>query len=138
MDLLRDDPEWAERAAECAAKCRDISELLCDSSRARSPSADLRAAYHDACHLQHAPGVRYQPRNLLADSTAGTFGVPQAAICCGSARVYNLVEADTANQLGDREGEPLLSTTAPWSCPRIPAAWCRLPLACSAQESVFR
>jgi glycolate dehydrogenase iron-sulfur subunit len=27
----------------------------------------LSVAYHDACHLAHAQGVRAQPRGLLAD-----------------------------------------------------------------------
>src|SRR5438128_9804941 len=55
--LLRDDPEYAERARTLGAKCRDVSEVLAElEPRAprHSLGAPLRVAYHDACHLQHA------------------------------------------------------------------------------------
>ena len=65
--LLRDDPAWAERAAAFSAKCKDISEFLCElAAQAPRHPLKLRVAYHDACHLQHAQGVREQPRRLLA------------------------------------------------------------------------
>ena len=35
-----------------------------------------------------------------------------AALCCGSAGVYNLINPETANQLGDRKVENLLATNA--------------------------
>jgi glycolate oxidase iron-sulfur subunit len=56
--LLRDDPAWAARAAAFSAKCKDISEILCELP-ARSPRHPLpmRVAYHDACHLRHAQAI---------------------------------------------------------------------------------
>ena len=64
--LFRDDPEWSERAAAFSAKVRDVHELLAEHEpqAARHP-VDLVVAYHDACHLAHAQGVRAQPRALL-------------------------------------------------------------------------
>src|SRR5581483_8422825 len=65
--LLRDDPAYAERAHRFSARCRDIAELLMElGPRAPRGPLDLRVAYHDACHLQHAQGIRAQPRALLA------------------------------------------------------------------------
>ena len=64
--LLRDDVEWAERAAAFSAKCKDISEILCElEPQAPRNPLKMRVAYHDACHLQHAQGVQTQPRKLL-------------------------------------------------------------------------
>ena len=64
--LLRNDPAYAERAKAFGAKCRDISEVLTDlEPRAPRGPVPLKLAYHDACHLQHAQGVRAQPRQLL-------------------------------------------------------------------------
>ena len=61
--LLRDDPAWAARAAAFSAKCKDISEILCElEPQAPRHPLRLRIAYHDACHLQHAQGVHDQPR----------------------------------------------------------------------------
>jgi glycolate oxidase iron-sulfur subunit len=61
-------------------------------------------AYQDACHLAHAQGIRQAPRNLLA-SIPGVELLPIAEgdVCCGSAGIYNLVEPETARQLGDRK-----------------------------------
>jgi len=112
--LLRDDPAWAGRAAAFSAKCKDISEILCDlePQSPRHP-LKLRIAYHDACHLQHAQGVREQPRRLLAGiPDLEVAEIPEASLCCGSAGVYNLLQPETANQLGSRKVENLLSTEA--------------------------
>jgi glycolate oxidase iron-sulfur subunit len=112
--LLRDDPEWAERAADFSAKCRDISEILCElEPQAERHSVRMRVAYHDACHLQHAQGVQKQPRRLLAAIPGLEVAeIPENSLCCGSAGVYNLLEPDAANELGARKAENLLSTKA--------------------------
>jgi glycolate oxidase iron-sulfur subunit len=61
-------------------------------------------AYHDSCHLQHAQGVRTQPRALLnAIPGVKVVEIPEGAICCGSAGIYNLVQPQTADALADRK-----------------------------------
>jgi glycolate oxidase iron-sulfur subunit len=104
--LLADDEEWSERARAFAGRVRDVNELVADlgPSRARRHPLALRVAYQDACHLAHAQGVRQQPRDLLR-SIPGIELLPlaEADICCGSAGIYNLVEPETARQLGDRK-----------------------------------
>jgi glycolate oxidase iron-sulfur subunit len=112
--LLRDDPAWAARAVAFSAKCKDISEVLCELEP-RSPRQPLkmRVAYHDACHLQHAQGVQVQPRKLLGGIPGLEVAeIPEGSLCCGSAGVYNLLQSETANQLGDRKVENLLTTGA--------------------------
>ena len=105
--LLRDVPEYADRARNFSAKCKDVSEVLAELAPCsqRHP-LKLRVAFHDACHLQHAQGVRSQPRALLA-SIPGIelVEIPESAICCGSAGIYNLVQPDAAKSLGDRKAE---------------------------------
>jgi glycolate oxidase iron-sulfur subunit len=103
--LLRDEPEYAERAKVFAAKCKDISEILAElEPRAKRNTLKLRVAFHDSCHLQHAQGVRTQPRALLSSIPGLELAeIPEAAICCGSAGIYNLVQPDAANALGDRK-----------------------------------
>jgi glycolate oxidase iron-sulfur subunit len=54
--------------------------------------------------LQHAQGVRTQPRALLRRiPQLELLEIPEAAICCGSAGIYNLVQPEAATQLGDRK-----------------------------------
>ncbi|HZS70721.1 MAG TPA: glycolate oxidase subunit GlcF [Candidatus Acidoferrum sp.] len=110
--LLRDDPAYAQRAKAFAAKCKDVSEVLAElpprATRRPIPWAvgkgKLRVAFHDSCHLQHAQGVRSQPRALLAQIPGVELvEIPESAICCGSAGIYNLVQPKAANALGDRK-----------------------------------
>jgi glycolate oxidase iron-sulfur subunit len=105
--LLRDDPNYAGRAKVFASKCKDISEILTDlPPRATRNPLHLRVAFHDSCHLQHAQGVRSQPRQLLRNIPGMELAeIPEAAICCGSAGIYNLVQPDAANALGDRKAQ---------------------------------
>lgn len=112
--LLRDDPQWADRAAAFSAKCKDITEILCElEPQSKRHPLKLRVAYHDACHLQHAQGVREQPRRLLGGiPELQVAEIPEGSLCCGSAGVYNLLQPDTANQLGDRKVDNLLTTGA--------------------------
>jgi glycolate oxidase iron-sulfur subunit len=73
-------------------------------SRAVRQSMSLRVAYHDSCHLQHAQKVRQQPRDLLAAIPGlQLMEIPEAPLCCGSAGIYNMVQPDTAQALGDRK-----------------------------------
>ena len=112
--LLRDDPDWARRAAVFSRMCRDVSEVLSDlAPQAPRHPLKLRAAYHDACHLQHAQGMREQPRRLLsAIPDLQLAEIPEGSLCCGSAGVYNLLEPDAAKALGDRKVDNLLLTGA--------------------------
>jgi glycolate dehydrogenase iron-sulfur subunit len=112
--LLRDDPEYAQRARKFAAKCKDVSEVLAELEP-RSPRhpLKLRVAFHDSCHLQHAQGVRSQPRALLSGIPELEHAeIPESAICCGSAGIYNLVQPDAAKSLGDRKAHLIASLRA--------------------------
>ena len=112
--LLRDDPAYAGRAAALAAKCRDVSEVLADlEPRAPRHPLRMRVAYHDACHLQHAQGVRAEPRQVLAAiPELEVREVPEGGLCCGSAGIYNLVEPEAAGELGRRKAHNVLGTGA--------------------------
>lgn len=112
--LLRQDPLWGDRAAAFSARCKDISEILCELPQ-QSPRhpLQLRVAYHDACHLRHAQAVYDQPRRLLQTIPGlQVEEIDEGDLCCGSAGVYNLLNPETANQLGDRKVENLLKTGA--------------------------
>ena len=112
--LLRDDPQWAHRARVFSAKCRDVTEVLCElePNALRNPLR-LRIAYHDACHLRHAQGIYRQPRQLLAGIPGLEVAeIAESTLCCGSAGIYNLLQPEPAQQLGDRKVSHLLATQA--------------------------
>jgi glycolate dehydrogenase iron-sulfur subunit len=110
--LLRDDPAYAERAAEFSTKVRDISELLASQPpRATRHPIAARVAYHDACHLRHGQGITRQPRELLRQLPQLAIAEPaEAEICCGSAGIYNLVAPEPAAELGQRKATNILAT----------------------------
>lgn len=112
--LLRDDPHYSERAQKFAAKCRDLSEVLSElKPQATYSPLRLKVAYQDACHLNHAQGIRSQPRAVLGRvPELEVVDVPEASICCGSAGIYNMVEPVAAAQLGDRKARHVYSTGA--------------------------
>ena len=104
--LLADDPQWAERARAFTATVRDVNELLAELGPPRAPRQrmNLRVAYHDACHLAHAQGIRAQPRELLRQIPGVELvAFAEGELCCGSAGIYNLLEPEPARQLGRRK-----------------------------------
>jgi glycolate oxidase iron-sulfur subunit len=112
--LLRDDPAWAARAEAFARKVRDVTEVLSELGPPRAPRRPIaaRVAYHDACHLAHAQGVRTPPRELLsAIPGLSLVPIPEAEICCGSAGIFNLTQPDMAAALGRRKASNIASAT---------------------------
>ena len=113
-DLLADDPAYAARAAAFTAKVRDLAELLAELGPAaeRHP-LPVTVAYHDACHLAHAQGVRAQPRALLRGIPGLELReIADPEICCGSAGIWNVLNPVPAAELGDRKARDVLATGA--------------------------
>ena len=129
---MQHDPAWADRARAFAGKVRDVTEVLAgfDSARAPRHRLDVRVAYHDACHLAHAQGVRQPPRDVLASIPGVTIApIGDSEICCGSAGIFNLVQPEMAAELGRRkvarisEAKPdVIATTNPGCILQIGAA----------------
>jgi len=73
----------------------------------------LKAAYHDACHLANAQGVRREPRDLLrAVPGLELHELADAHLCCGSAGTYNLDQPDLAASLGAQKARHVVATGA--------------------------
>lgn len=113
-DLFDADPAWAARARAFSDKVRDVSEVLMDLGEPRAVRHPIRArvAYHDACHLAHAQGVRQAPRALLsAVPGLDVVTAAEADICCGSAGIYNVVQPEPAAALGARKAAHIAALT---------------------------
>jgi glycolate dehydrogenase iron-sulfur subunit len=110
-ELLRDDPDYRDRAAAFSAKVRDVHELLAELEPVapRHP-IPARVAYHDACHLANAQRITAQPRQVLGTIPGlEIVDIAEPEICCGSAGIYNLVQPEAAERLGQRKAENLLA-----------------------------
>ena len=108
--LFVDDPAWHERAVAFSAKVRDATELLdALGLPAEIGRIDAVVAYQDACHLLHAQRISAPPRRLLAlipGVVVREFG--EAALCCGSAGIYNVTQPDMSDRLKKRKVEHIL------------------------------
>ncbi len=112
--LLRDDPQYAERAKLFSSRVRDISEVLAELGLPEMKHPlNLTITYHDACHLAHAQKVTAAPRKLLA-KIPGLNLVPLAEsdMCCGAAGTYNLTQPAMASDLADRKIRHIEATGA--------------------------
>ncbi len=113
-NLLAGDPKYAKRAARLESVIKDVNEFLAGIEwRAPRKPAPVRVAYHDACHLAHAQGIREAPRALLRSiPELELVEIADGDQCCGSAGVYNLLEPDSAAEIGERKVENVLKTGA--------------------------
>jgi glycolate oxidase iron-sulfur subunit len=112
--LLRDDPQYADRAKEFAAKVRDISEVLLELGlpEMKHPVNET-ITYHDACHLAHAQKVTAAPRKLLAAIPGLTLlPLAESDMCCGAAGTYNLTQPEMASDLAERKLKHIEATGA--------------------------
>jgi glycolate oxidase iron-sulfur subunit len=112
--LLRDDAEWADRAAAIGAKARDVSELLAAAGPVAGAPLPLTVTYDAPCHLQHALRVVAPPLAVLAASGVTLVPLADADQCCGSAGIYNLIEPDVSNAVLEPKLSRIADTEAPW------------------------
>ncbi len=113
--LLAGEPDEAAGVA-FANRVQDVSQFLAALGLVDPVPAlrrSVRVAYHDACHLAHAQGIREEPRALLAGiPNLQLVEIPESEICCGSAGVYNITQPDMARDLLARKVRNVLSTKA--------------------------
>jgi glycolate oxidase iron-sulfur subunit len=108
--FLDNDAERAD-AQKVAALCHDVCEWLAKMALPEPAEARrLRVTYHDACSLRNAQKVTAEPRALLRNAGFIVSDVPESHFCCGSAGTYNLLQADIAQQLGERKALHIAGT----------------------------
>jgi glycolate oxidase iron-sulfur subunit len=94
-----------------AERVRDVNEFLVELGPVapRRP-LHVRIAYHDACHLAHEQRIRVQPRALLAAVPGVELtDIADGDTCCGSAGIYNLVEPESAREIGRRKVDNIIA-----------------------------
>ena len=113
-ELLRDDPEWAERAAAFSARVVDVTEhLVAEGLRRPVRPFGIRVTYDDPCHLIHGQRVARAPRLVLAAiPDLDVVPLAESTWCCGSAGIYNLTHPEAADRLGRRKIDHILETGA--------------------------
>ncbi|MBI2727785.1 MAG: glycolate oxidase subunit GlcF [Polaromonas sp.] len=105
--VLKDDAQYAAKAARISALTRDLSELLpelVEPLRARVAAKGGQIAFHPPCTLQHGQKLRGGVEKHLGDLG---FNIKVASceshLCCGSAGTYSVLNPGIAYQLRDRK-----------------------------------
>lgn len=113
--VLRGTPDEA-RAEPFRHRVMDVSVFLMKLGLRDQPSGSatpLKVAYHDACHLANAQGVRREPRQLLrAIPGVELLELSNAHLCCGSAGSYNMDQPAIAASLGEQKARSVIATGA--------------------------
>ena len=114
VHLLRDEPEYYDRAVAFSRKVRDITELLAEIPlKQPTGSLPVRVTYHEACHLCHAQGVKRQPRKVINQIPGIEFvEMRESDWCCGSAGIYNITHPERAAEILDRKLQNIAATEA--------------------------
>jgi glycolate oxidase iron-sulfur subunit len=103
--MLRQDRDFADRAARVSALAKDITEYVSGLELApvKPCHDDIVVAYHSACSLQHGQKITQLPKELLSKNGFVVKDVPESHLCCGSAGTYNILQPDIASKLRDRK-----------------------------------
>jgi glycolate oxidase iron-sulfur subunit len=112
--LLKDDPEYSERAKAFSHRVQDITEYL-GARELVPPTHEVAGVvtYQEPCHLAHAQRITAQPRKLLAQVPGLELTeMKESSLCCGSAGIYNIIRKQMADDLGDRKAENIVATCA--------------------------
>ena len=114
VDLLKDDPDYSEKAKRFSSIVRDIHEFLVDIDFKKPEfPVQKRVAYHDACHLAHTQQITDQPRQILQSIPGIEFvELNEASMCCGSGGIYNVVRREDSMKILERKVNNILDTRA--------------------------
>lgn len=115
--ILAEDVLYAEKAKQFVSQVRDVQEFLAEvglTAKLSPLQADpLTIVYQDACHMLHGQKISVQPRQLLRQIPGVQLREPlDAALCCGSAGVYNILQPEVAEELGRQKVRNLINTGA--------------------------
>lgn len=115
--ILADDPEYRAKAEQFSSKVKDVQEFLAEIKLTTElhplTSGELTLVYQDACHLLHGQKISLQPRQLLKQIPGVKLREPlDASLCCGSAGIYNMLQPETADELGRQKVNNLIKTGA--------------------------
>lgn len=104
--MLRHSADYAKKAAKVSSLAKDITEFLDTLDLPKNePVLKTKIAYHSACSMQHGQKITDIPKNLLNNAGFHVADIAEGHLCCGSAGIYNILQAPIADQLKARKIE---------------------------------
>ncbi|MDX5409378.1 MAG: glycolate oxidase subunit GlcF, partial [Thauera sp.] len=112
--MLKDDPDYADKARRVAELTRDIGEVVAAEADALAAALAARAqpaqklAWHAPCTLQHGQRIRGTVEKLLAAAGYALTPVRDSHLCCGSAGTYSILQPELSERLRGNKLDCLL------------------------------
>ncbi|MFW3615944.1 glycolate oxidase subunit GlcF [Billgrantia antri] len=123
VDILKDDPAYADKARRVSELAKDLVEVLREEDlQGLKVDAGRRLAFHCPCTLQHAQRLGGAVEGVLIKLGFTLTQVQDAHLCCGSAGTYSITQPELATQLRDNKlnaleaGNPETIVTANIGC----------------------
>ena len=113
-DLLKDDPQYFDKAKRIAELTKDVHEFLFALGlKPPNNQLNLTVTYQDPCHLLNAQRISEAPRYLL-DQIPGLTRTEMAEgnICCGSAGAYSITQPEMSKMLTQKKVNNIVATSA--------------------------
>jgi Fe-S oxidoreductase len=103
--LLRDEPEWRERAERLAARTLDMVQFV---ERVAQPpvlesAAGPTATYHSFCQSTNVLGLEGVGSNLLRRAGVTVADLPEGTVCCGFGGSTSLNHPAVARGIAERK-----------------------------------
>ena len=122
-EMLKDDPDYAEKAERISELAKDLVEVLREESLDElSVNTFQRLAFHCPCTLQHAQKLNGAVEGVLIQLGFELTPVQDAHLCCGSAGTYSITQPELATELRNNKldaleaGNPEMIVTANIGC----------------------
>lgn len=107
--LLKDDPDYAEKAKRLVEHTFDISEFLMDKDLSQfKKNSNRHIVFQSPCTLQHGQKLPGRVESLLTRLGFSLSSVKDSHLCCGSAGTYSIFQKKLSTQLRDNKIQTLL------------------------------
>ncbi|MBI4005711.1 MAG: glycolate oxidase subunit GlcF [Gammaproteobacteria bacterium] len=111
--ILRDDPDYADKARQISSMTKDISEIFTSRNIAQLKNKITQKnkilAFQNPCTLQHGQKLYSTTEEVLVQLGFNLSRVPDKDQCCGSAGVYSFLQPYLSLQLQKKKINALLS-----------------------------
>lgn len=111
--ILRDDPEYSEKAAAIRSLVRDISEIISQEDlgllKKQIAGNTKKLVFQNPCTLQHGQKLPDKTEKILQQLGFDLLPVSDKHICCGSAGVYSIFQKKISGQLQHLKLDNLLA-----------------------------
>ncbi len=119
--ILREDAEYSVKAVKVTELCRDPVQII-EALPIDAAANGRRVAFQAPCSLVNALKLEGRVEAVLKRAGFEVLPVQEAALCCGSAGTYSILQAGLANELRERKlknlylAEPEMIATANIGC----------------------